>query len=118
MNAIFTVGLVLIIAAAMLFYAKFTRYGAVPLSTAWRSYTAWLSLVGVVLGQFIVNALEWLAGIWEPFRDQFGSIVSADSAGVALQAISAIFFLLRMKGQGFPKLELPSLPDDTDQAGA
>ena len=118
MHLAFTILLLALVALAVLFYAKFTRYGAVPLAAAWRSYTAWLCLVGMAFGQFVVDGLSWLAGFWESFSAQFGPILDAPAAGKALQLLSAFFFLLRMKGQGFPALQLPDLPDDTDKAGA
>lgn len=115
---IFTVMLLTVLAAAWVFYAKFTRKGAVPLDVAFRSFTVWLSLLGAAFGQFIVDFLAWLASIWEPLQAQFGSLLSVESAGQALQIVSAIFFLLRMKGQGFPAFRFPDIPDPTDRAGA
>ncbi len=119
MNLLFTLILIAIVAMAVLFYAKFSHYGAVPLAKAWTSYTTWLSAVGMVFGQFIVDGLQWVAGLWEPFREQFGALLHADNAGMALQLLSAGFFLLRQKAQGFPSLpDLPSIPNDSDKAGA
>jgi len=115
---IFTVMLLTVLAAAWVFYAKFTRKGAVPLDVAFRSFTVWLSLLGAAFGQFIVDFLAWLASIWEPLQAQFGSLLAVESAGMALQVLSGIFFLLRMKGQGFPGFKFPAIPDPTDQAGA
>ena len=119
MHAIFTLFLIVAVALAVLFYAKFTRFGAVPVAKAWKSYTTWLAAVGMVFGQFIVDGLQWVAGLWEPFRDQFGALLHADNAGMALQLLSAVFFLLRQKAQGFPSLpDLPSIPAADDKAGA
>ena len=112
MNTVFTLLLLVVIALAVLFYVKFTKYGAVPLATAWRSYTMWLSAAGVLFGQFIVEGLGWVAGFWDSFQGQFGGLLDDPSAGRALQLMSAFFFLLRAKGQGFPSLKLPSFPDD------
>lgn len=117
-NILFTLLLLATLALAWVFYAKFTRKGAVPLDVAFRSFTVWLSLLGAAFGQFIVDFLAWLASIWEPLQAQFGSLLSVESAGQALQIVSAIFFLLRMKGQGFPAFRFPDIPDPTDQAGA
>lgn len=114
---IFTIALLAVLAAAWVFYAQFTRKGAVPLDVAFRSFTVWLSLLGAAFGQFIVEALAWLASIWEPLQAQFGSLLAVESAGMALQILSGIFFLLRMKGQGFPAFKFPDIPDPTDQAG-
>lgn len=115
---IFTLLLLTVLATAWLFYDKFTRKGAVPLGEAFRSFTVWLSLLGAAFGQFIVDFFAWLAGVWEPLRAHFGELLSADSAGMALQILSAIFFLLRVKGQGFPGFKFPDVPDPADQAGA
>jgi hypothetical protein len=113
-----TLFLVALCAAALLFFRYFTRNGAVPLPQAWRSFTVWLSAVGTVLGAYIVDLFAWVAGFWEPFRAQFGDLLAADSAGAALQILSAIFFLLRMKAQGAPGFPKFPSPDDTDAAGA
>ena len=118
MHFLFTLILIAIIAAAYLFYDKFTRHGAVPLSTAWRSYTSWLAGVGLVLGQYLVDLFAWAATQVDFLQDQFGSLLSNPASGDALKLISGIFLLLRLKGQGLPGLNLPSFPDDTDQAGA
>lgn len=111
MYLLFTLILVGLVLAALAFFKYFTRYGTVALPTAWRSFTVWLSIVGTVLGQFIVDLLGWVASFWDPFRAQFGDLLTAPSAGHALQLLSAIFFVLRMKGQGFPSLRLPPVPD-------
>lgn len=110
MNIAFTLTLLVLCGLVWLFYAKFTRYGAVPMSTAWRSYTTWLAAVGVAFGQYIVDLLRYFADVWEPLRAQFGDLLSAGSAGVALQILSAIFLVLRVKAQGLPGMKLPDLP--------
>ena len=51
-------------------------------------------------------------------QDRFGSLLANPSAGEALQAMSAVFLVLRLKKQGLPGLTLPKIPDPTDQAGA
>lgn len=111
-----TILLLILAAVLLLFFQKFTRNGAVPLKSAWRSFTVWLSAAGLVLGQYIVDVLQWLASIWEPFREQFGDLLAANATGQALQILSAVFFVLRMKGQGFPKLNLPD-PDSENETG-
>lgn len=118
MHILFTLILVALIALAWIFYDKFTRHGAVPLAAAWRSYTMWLSAAGIALGGYIVELLRYFADAWEPLRSQFGDLLGADSAGMALQTLSAIFLLFRIKGQGLPGFSLPKIPDDSDQAGA
>ena len=118
MNLLFTLILVVLALAAWLFYAKFTKHGAVPLAAAWRSYTVWLAALGTAFGAYFVELLRYFADTWEPLRAQFGDVLGANSAGMALQALSAIFLILRIKGQGLPGLALPSIPDDADQAGA
>ncbi len=118
MHVLFTLILVALIALAWIFYDKFTRHGAVSLSAAWRSYTMWLSAVGLAFGGYIIELLRYFADAWEPLRAQFGDVLGANSAGMALQALSAIFLVLRIKGQGLPGFSLPRIPDDTDQAGA
>lgn len=113
-----TLLIVAIVAAALLFFRYFTRNGTIPLPQAWRSFTVWVSAVGAVAGPYIVELAAWVASFWEPFQSQFGALLAADSAGAALQILSAIFFVLRMKAQGAPAFpDFPS-PDDTDQAGA
>lgn len=110
MHLTITLLLLLVCGLAWLFYAKFTRHGAVPISTAWRSYTTWLAAVGVAFGQYIVELLRYFADVWEPLRSQFGDLLSAGSAGLALQILSAIFLVLRVKAQGLPGMKLPDLP--------
>lgn len=113
-----TLLIVALVAAALLFFRYFTRNGTIPLPQAWRSFTVWLSAVGAVAGPYLVELAAWLASFWEPLQAQFGDLLSVDSAGKALQVLSAIFFVLRMKAQGAPAFpDFPS-PDDTDQAGA
>lgn len=108
MNLILTLALVGLAVAALAFFRYFTKNGTVPLPQAWRSFTVWLSAVGTIAGAYIVELLQWIASFWEPFAAQFGDLLSADSAGAALQIMSAIFFVLRMKKQGAPKL--PDFP--------
>lgn len=118
MHVAFTLVLVLAIVLAWVFYAKFTKHGAVPIAIAWRQYTVWLSAAGLAFGGYIVELLRYFADAWEPLRAQFGDVINAPSAGMALQLLSAIFLLLKVKGQGLPKFGLPGFPDDTGQAGA
>ncbi len=118
MNMIFTLILLAVIALAWVFYDKFTQRGAVPLAAAWRSYTVWLAAAGTAFGAYIVDLLRYFADTWEPLRAQFGDLLGAHSAGMALQVLSAIFLVLRVKGQGLPSFKLPSVPGDTDKAGA
>lgn len=113
MNVFLTVVLVLLVALAVWFYDAFTKKGAVPLAAAWKSFTVWLSAAGMVLGAYIVDLLQWAASYWEPLRAQFGDVLSAPSAGAALQILSAIFFVLRMKGQGLPAF--PHIPEPDDE---
>lgn len=110
MRVLTTLAILAVCALAWLFYAKFTRHGAVPVSTAWRSYTTWLSAVGVAFGQYIVEVLRYLSDNWEPLRMQFGELLAADNTGTALQILSAIFLVLRVKAQGLPGMKLPDLP--------
>lgn len=118
MHIVFTLMLVAMIALAWLFYAKFTKHGAVPAAIAWRQYTVWLSTAGMAFGGYIVELLRYFADTWEPLRAQFGDVINAPSAGMALQVLSAIFLLLKVKGQGLPSFGLPDFPDDSDKAGA
>ncbi|WP_202841996.1 hypothetical protein [Luteimonas saliphila] len=110
MNTILFTLLLLVAVFAAVFFFKFSKKGTVPLAVAWKSYTGWLSAVGLVLGAYIVDLLRYVASFWEPFQSQFGELLAADSAGQALQIVSAIFFVLRMKGQGAPELRLPPIP--------
>lgn len=113
-----TLILVAVALAALAFFHYFTKNGTVPLPQAWRSFTVWLSAVGTVLGAYIVDLAQWVASFWEPFQSQFGALLAAESAGAALQILSAIFFVLRMKAQSGPSLPKFPSPDDTDAAGA
>lgn len=116
MNIIFTLVLLAVVAMAWIFYDRFTKRGAVSLKAAWRSYTVWLSMLGAALGGWIVDLLRYFADAWEPLRAQFGDLLHADSAGMALQLLSGIFLMFRLKGQGLPGLNLPSLPAADDKA--
>lgn len=118
MNLLFTLILVAIVAAAYLFYDKFTKKGAVPLDVAWRSFTVWLAATGAVLGQYLVDLFGWAATQVDFLQDRFGSLLANPSAGEALQLLSGLFLILRLKKQGLPALKLPSIPDPADQAGA
>jgi hypothetical protein len=111
---IWTLILVVLAATVVLFFHFFTKDGTVPIPQAWRSFTVWLAAVGMVLGEFVVKLLQWLASFWEPLQSQFGDVLGAASTGRALQLISLVFFVLRMKGQGFPALKLPSIPKPSD----
>lgn len=110
MRILITLAILAVCALAWLFYAKFTRHGAVPLATAWRSYTTWLAAVGMAFGQYIVDVLRYLSDNWEPLRMQFGELLAADNTGTALQILSAIFLMLRVKAQGIPGVKLPEIP--------
>jgi hypothetical protein len=118
MQLFFTLLLVLLIAVAYLFYDKFTRKGAVPLGSAWKSFTVWLAAAGTVLGQYLVDLFAWGATQVDFLQDRFGGLLADPSAGQALQLLSWFFLLLRLKGQGLPSIRLPDLPDDTNTAGA
>lgn len=118
MNLILTLLLVALVVAVYFFYAKFTRKGAVPLADAWKSFTVWLAAVGTVLGAYLVDLFAWAATQVDFLQDRFGSLLANPSAGEALQALSAVFLVLRLKKQGLPGLTLPKIPDPTDGAGA
>lgn len=118
MNWFLTILLVLVIALAYFFYAKFTRNGAVPLGDAWKSFTVWLAAVGTVLGAYLVDLFAWAATQVDFLQDRFGTLLANPSAGEALQLLSGIFLVLRLKKQGLPGLTLPKIPDGTDKAGA
>lgn len=113
-----TLIIVALVAAALLFFRYFTRNGTIPLPQAWRSFTVWLSAVGAVAGPYIVELAAWVASFWEPLQAQFGDLLAVDSAGKALQVLSAIFFVLRMKAQGAPKLPEFPRPYDSDPPAA
>lgn len=118
MNLLLTLLLVALVAAIYLFYAKFTKYGAVPLGAAWTSFTTWLAAVGLILGQYLIDVFAWAASQVDFLQDRFGSLLANPSAGEALQLLSTVFLVLRLKKQGFPGLTFPKIPDSTDQAGA
>lgn len=110
MKLFITVALVLVCAVAWIFFDRFTRRGAIPLEKAVRDFTSYLCAMGVVLGDYIIDLLRWVADFWEPMRAQFGDLLHAPNAGLALQLLSLVFFLFKAKGQGRPKLKLPDLP--------
>jgi len=118
MNWILTLFLIAIVVLAWIFYDKFTRRGAVPLDIALESYTAWLALLGVVLGDYLVALFQWGAQHVDLLQAQFGTLLAEPSLGAFVQVLSGMFLLLRLKGQGLPGFKLPSYPDPTDQAGA
>lgn len=113
MNLLFTLVLVVIAAAGVLFYAKFTRYGAVDFRTAWTHATLWGSAVLGVFGPFVAELIAWLASIWEPLQQRAGGLLANPTFGEALQLIGLFFFLLKAKGQTFPKLPRIPSPDET-----
>lgn len=115
---ILTFAIVALVAAALLFFRYFTRNGTIPLPQAWRAATVWLSAVGAVAGPYIVELAAWLASFWEPLQAQFGDLLAVDSAGKALQVLSAIFFVVRMKGQGAPAFPDFPRPYDSDPPAA
>lgn len=119
MSILFTFILLAIVALAWLFYDKFTKRGAIPLSKAFKDYTAWWGYAGVAFADFIVDWLRYLADAWEPLHAQFGDLLSAPSLAMAVKIISGVFLLFKLKGQSAPpKFELPPIPSDTDKAGA
>lgn len=119
MNLFFTLFLIAGAALALFFFAKFTRYGTIDFKTAWNSFTLWLAAIMAVLGQFAGDLLGWLASLWEPLQAQAGDLFANPSFGQFVSFIGVVFFLVRSKGQGFPKLpDFPSIPDETDDAGA
>lgn len=118
MNLILTIAILLIVVLAWVFYDKFTRRGAVPLDVAFRSYTAWLAAVGALLGDYVVALFHWAAQQVDFLQSQFGSLLAEPSLGAFVQLSSAVFLLLRLKGQGMPAFKLPDIPDPVDQAGA
>jgi hypothetical protein len=117
MNLLLTLLLVALVAVTYLFYAKFTRKGAVPLADAWRSFVAWATAAGLVFGQYLVDLFGWAVSQVDFLQDKFGSLLANPSAGEALQLASAFLLVLRLKKQGLPGLTLPKIPDPSDQAG-
>lgn len=117
MNWILALLLLVLAALAWIFYDKFTRRGAVPLQAAFKSYTAWLATAGVLLGEYLVTLFQWAAQQVDFLQAQFGTLLAEPSLGAFVQIASAVFLLLRLKGQGLPAFKFPSYPDPTDQAG-
>ena len=117
MNWILSLFLITLAVLAWIFYDKFTRRGAVPLDVALQSYTGWLAMVVVVLGDYLVALFQWGAQQVDFLQAQFGTLFAEPSLGAFVKVLSAVFLLLRLKGQGLPGLKLPSYPDATDQAG-
>lgn len=112
---LFTALLCFLLVLAWVFYDKFTRRGAIPLQKAWRDYTAWLAYAGIALADWIVELARYVADLWQPLQAQFGDLLAADSASMALQIISAIFLALKLKGQApLPKPSFPDFPDAGD----
>lgn len=113
MNWLLSIALLLLAVLAWVFYDKFTKRGAVPLGVAFKSYTAWLALVGTVFGQFLVDTFHWAAFQVDFLQTQFGALLAEPSLGAFVQLASGVFLLLRLKGQGLPSFKLPDYPDDT-----
>ena len=120
---LFTLLLIVALALAWLFYDKFTHRGAIPLEKAWRDYTAWLAYAGIAFAGWIVELARYTADLWDPLRAQFGDLLAAPSAAMALQILSAIFLVFKLKGQSpLPRPDFPDFPgdaaDDTEAPGA
>lgn len=116
MNWILAFLLITLAALAWVFYDKFTRRGAVPLKTAFRSYTAWLAALGVLLGDYMVALFHWAAQQVDFLQAQFGSLLAEPSLGAFVQLASGVFLLLRLKGQGLPAFKFPDLPAPDSRA--
>lgn len=111
MRILFTVLLIVAIVAILWLFKRFTKNGTIPLPVAWRSFVMWLSGVLVVLPDYFLAVLGWLAQQWEPLQGYFGDLFSSPTLARFVQLLGAGFFLLRAKGQGFPKF--PRVPDAT-----
>jgi len=116
MNWILSLFLITLAVLAWIFYDKFTKRGAVPLQSAFKSYTAWLAALGVLLGEYLVALFQWGAQQVDFLQAQFGTLLAEPSLGAFVQLASGVFLLLRLKGQGLPAFKLPSYPDASDQA--
>lgn len=100
------------LAALWVFYDGFTKRGAIPLAKAWRDFTSWLSVAGIVLAEWIVELLRYLADLWDPVQAQFGTLLAEPSLAAFVQLASFVFMALKLKGQApFPRPSFPDLPE-------
>jgi hypothetical protein len=108
MRILITLLVVATILAVLWLFKRFTKNGTIPLPVAWRSFVMWFSGALVVLPDYFLAVLGWLAQQWEPLQGYFGDLFSSPSLARFVQLLGAGFFLLRAKGQGFPKF--PAVP--------
>ncbi|WP_447940104.1 hypothetical protein [Pseudoxanthomonas mexicana] len=94
-----------------LFYDRFTRRGAIPLTKAARDFTAWLGYAGIALADWGVHLLRYLADLWEPVQAQWGTLLANPSLAQFVQVLSFVFLVAKLKGQTpLPRPALPDLP--------
>lgn len=119
MNFAITLLILVALAGLWLFYDKFTRRGAIPLAKAFKDFTTWFGLLGIVLSEWIVALLQWVAGFWDQLQTTVGPALAAPGLEKFVMAWSALMLALKFKGQSpLPKPTLPAFPDDTDASGA
>ena len=111
MNILITALILTALAGLWVFYDGFTKRGAIPLAKAWRDFTSWLSVVGIVLAEWVVELLRYLADLWGPVQAQFGTLLAEPSLAAFVQLASFVFMALKLKGQApFPRPSFPDLP--------
>lgn len=111
LNIAIAVVLLILLAAAYLFYDGFTKRGAIPIAKAWRDFTSWLALVGIALAEYVVALLRYAADLWEPIQAQFGSLLAEPSLAAFVQLMSFVFMALKLKGQSpLPRPDIPTIP--------
>lgn len=116
MNSLFlAVLLAAVLAAVWIFYDRFTERGGIPLDRAWKDYTAWWGYVGLALAEWIVEIGRYMADVWPPLQAQLGDLLAADSLSTAIQVISAIFLLFKLKGQ--QRVPFPNIPSPGGSRG-
>jgi hypothetical protein len=119
MKLLLIVIVLVLLALLWLFYAKFTRKGAVPLAKAFRDFTTWFGLLGVAGADWVLQLLQWVAGFWDQLATTVGPALSAPGMDKFVMFWSALMLALKFKGQTqLPRPKIPDFPDPTDAAGA
>ncbi|HRP74571.1 MAG TPA: hypothetical protein PKZ27_03190 [Rhodocyclaceae bacterium] len=108
MNLLTPILLLAVLGLLYWFYDAFTKRGAIPIKKALRDFTSWFSAALIALADWFVLLGQWLAELWQPFQEQFGTLLAADSMSTVVQAIGFLFLALKLKAQKpLPAIDLP-----------
>lgn len=111
MKLIAILAVLALLAGLWLFYDKFTRRGAVPLSKAVRDFTTWFGVLGIVLSDWVIALLQWVAGFWDQLQATVGPALSAPGLDKFVMAWSALMLALKFKAQTpLPRPQFPDFP--------